>query len=172
MIALHDNSQVYGTYPEGGWFTLPNGDRVSPAFSGWTGDDDLQLSEIAAADPVPSGKISTGQTAQMVEGVPKWVHSLEDVLPSSTDPMDYPLSALEFDAALVRIGIEREAVAPAIKQIFAGDIDAMADSLARWWNLQTMTRDNEVMGLLKPVFNVTDAQIDAAWMATVARRGA
>jgi hypothetical protein len=78
MLALHDNSQVYGTYPEGGWFTLPNGDRVSPAFSGWTGDDDLQLSEIAVADPVPSGKVSTGQVAQMVEGGPKWVHSLED----------------------------------------------------------------------------------------------
>tara|TARA_R110000787_G_scaffold28280_15_gene77228 strand:+ start:1858 stop:2223 length:366 start_codon:yes stop_codon:yes gene_type:complete len=89
----------------------------------------------------------------------------------STDPNDYPLTALEFDAALVRLGIDREAVAPAIRTIFAADIDAMADSLARWWNLKTMTRDNAVMGLLKPVFTVTDAQIDAAWMATVGRRG-
>ena len=88
----------------------------------------------------------------------------------STNPMDYPLTALEFDAALVRLGIEKGAVAPAIKQIFAGDIDAMADSLARWWNLKTMTRNNEVMTLLKPVFNVTDEQIDAAWMAAVNQR--
>jgi hypothetical protein len=86
MLALHDNSQVYGTYPEGGWFTLPNGDRVSPAFSGWTGNDDLQLSEIAAADPVPSGKVSTGQVAQMVDGAPKWVHSLEDIPPVGAAP--------------------------------------------------------------------------------------
>jgi len=89
----------------------------------------------------------------------------------SSNPNDYPLSALEFDAALVRLGIDRDAVAPAIRSIFTDDIDAMADSLARWWNLKTMTRDNPVMGMLKPVFNVTDTQIDTAWMETVARRG-
>jgi hypothetical protein len=70
-----------------------------------------------------------------------------------------------------RLGIEKAAVAPAIKQIFADDIAAMADSLARWWNLKTITCDNEVMGLLKLFFSVTDTQIDAAWIATVARRG-
>jgi hypothetical protein len=99
MLALHDNSQVYGTYPDGSWFTLPNGDRVSPAFSGWTGDDDLQLSEIAVADPVPSGKVSTGQTVSLVAGSPKWVHSLADapVLPRT-------IAGAYFRAALTDMG--------------------------------------------------------------------
>jgi len=96
--------------------------------------------------------------------------AVPDPAPPSTDPHDYPLTALEFDAALVRLGIDRDAVAPAIRSIMASDLDAMADSLARWWNLKSMTRDNAVMAMLKPVFDVTDAEIDAAWMATVDRR--
>jgi hypothetical protein len=131
----------------------------------------VYLGGFAGIDPpvgaieVPSAPDDARQTWDSELG--EW-----SVLPSlSTDPNDHPLTALEFDAALVRLGIDRDAVAPAIRTVFAGDIDAMADSLARWWNLTTMTRGNEVMGLLKPIFNVTDAQIDAAWMATVARRG-
>jgi hypothetical protein len=86
MLALHDDSQIYGTFRAGGWFTLPNGDKASPAVAGWTGENGLQLSAVVAADPVPSGKISTGQTAQLVGGVPKWVHSLEDIPPVGAAP--------------------------------------------------------------------------------------
>jgi hypothetical protein len=34
---------------------------------------------IQDADPIPEGKTSTGTTAQIVDGVPKWVHTLVNV---------------------------------------------------------------------------------------------
>lgn len=88
----------------------------------------------------------------------------------STNPIDYPLTALEFTAALVRMGVDPNDVEPAIRTVFASNIDALADAVAKWRNLVTMTRDNPTMELLKPVFSITDQQIDAAWMATVAPR--
>lgn len=52
----------------------------------WFNDDgqplsDVELAEhgwyrIQDADPIPEGKTSTGTTAQIVDGVPKWVHTL------------------------------------------------------------------------------------------------
>ncbi len=98
--------------------------------------------------------------------------SIIKIKPTSTAPIDYPLTASEFDAALFRLGIDPDAVGPAIASVFADNFDTMADALSKWRRLVSMTRDNPTMNLLKPVFNVTDAQIDAAWMATVNRRQA
>jgi hypothetical protein len=88
----------------------------------------------------------------------------------SMNPVDYTLTAIEFDSALIRLGIDRDDVTSAIKSIFADDIEAKAEALSRWWNLRTINRDNQVMAILKPVFGVTDDQIDSAWMTTVNKR--
>lgn len=36
MLNLMNNGAVVGTFAEGGWFTLPNGDTISPAYEGWS----------------------------------------------------------------------------------------------------------------------------------------
>lgn len=47
----------------------------------WTAEDLAAIGLYAPveADPIPEGKISTGQVVERVEGVVKYVHTLEDV---------------------------------------------------------------------------------------------
>lgn len=85
----------------------------------------------------------------------------------STNPADYTLDAVKFEKALVLMGIDRNQVEPAIRQLHtdgAIDLATMADAIARWVRLETVERSSPVMAMLKPVFNVTDARIDAAWL--------
>lgn len=78
MLALHDDETIYGTFKEGGWVALPNGDRMSPAEPGWTGPDGLRLSTVEDADPIPPGKMATGVAVELVNGKPKQVRQLID----------------------------------------------------------------------------------------------
>jgi hypothetical protein len=80
MLALHDKTTIHGTFRKGGWVTLPNGDRVSPAQDGWAGPDGLSLSTIQDSDPVPAGKMATGETLKLVKGKPKRVRKLVDAV--------------------------------------------------------------------------------------------
>ena len=52
MLELRDNGTLIALVAEGGWVTLPNGDRVSPAQTGWSNADGFTLSEVA--EPVPA----------------------------------------------------------------------------------------------------------------------
>ncbi|MBW6496621.1 MAG: hypothetical protein K0B16_19105, partial [Burkholderiaceae bacterium] len=47
MLELRDNGKLVQMVAEGGWVTLPNGDRVSPAQAGWSNADGFSL--VAAA---------------------------------------------------------------------------------------------------------------------------
>lgn len=46
----------------------------------WSQQDleDIGLYKPAEADPIPEGKVSTGKTVQLVDGIVKWVHILDD----------------------------------------------------------------------------------------------
>lgn len=43
MLELRDKGKLVQMVAEGGWVTLPNGDRVSPAVAGWSNADGLSL---------------------------------------------------------------------------------------------------------------------------------
>jgi len=43
MLELRDNGKLVQMVAEGGWVTLPNGDRLSPAEAGWSNADGLRL---------------------------------------------------------------------------------------------------------------------------------
>ncbi len=86
-LALIKDSGIVQTVTDGRGFNLPDGRRVSPAEASWPGVDGYTLEAIADADPIPDGQHSTGQSAQMVDGVPKWVHALEDVPPEPFRPI-------------------------------------------------------------------------------------
>ncbi|MBW6495122.1 MAG: hypothetical protein K0B16_11320 [Burkholderiaceae bacterium] len=47
MLELRDNGKLVQMVAEGGWVTLPNGDRLSPALAGWSNADGFSL--VAAA---------------------------------------------------------------------------------------------------------------------------
>lgn len=78
------------------------------------------------------------------------------------DPLTIPLTASEFEAALVLLGIDRDQIEPAITAAISDSVER-ARALGGWRRLTSITRDNAIMELLKPAFNVTDADIDAAW---------
>lgn len=80
-LVLHDATSIYSTFRAGGWVFDENGKKLaSPASAGMTFGD-RRVSEIQKADPTPDGKQSTGKEMQIVNGIPKWVHTLEDVPP-------------------------------------------------------------------------------------------
>lgn len=52
MLNLTENGTVIQTVQPGAWFTLPNGDVVSPAYAGWESGD-FALVEAPPAPPIP-----------------------------------------------------------------------------------------------------------------------
>ena len=53
MLELRQGETVIATVHEGGWFTLPNGDVVSPAMDGWSNDDGYLLAVHVPPEPEP-----------------------------------------------------------------------------------------------------------------------
>lgn len=84
MLALIKNNSVMnrldllGQFAEGGWVDLPDGSRVSPAYDGWSLRG-YELNTIQPADPVPNGYQVTSTSAQVVDGLPKWVNVLQPI---------------------------------------------------------------------------------------------
>lgn len=77
MLALIRGSKVVSQVSPGDWFTLPCGSVVSPAEDGWSRRN-LRLAEILPADEIPEGKQVVSTTVELVDGQPKYVHSLRD----------------------------------------------------------------------------------------------
>lgn len=115
MLALIHENTIISTVRPGGWFTLPEGSRCSPAEDGWT-DGTYRLAAILPADPVPEGKQIVSTSLEMVEGQPQYVHVLEDVPP--------------VDLAVLKISlksqIDADAEAERLKYITPGAGQAMA----------------------------------------------
>ncbi|MBW6506173.1 MAG: hypothetical protein K0B00_05400 [Rhodobacteraceae bacterium] len=66
MLELKQNGTLIQTVRNGGWFTLPNGDRVSPAQDGWSNDDGYTLAE-APVPPAPTdAEVLAAERAGMV----------------------------------------------------------------------------------------------------------
>jgi hypothetical protein len=81
MLALHDKKEIHGTFREGSRAEYaPLKWSISPAQDGQTGPNGLRLSTIQDADPVPAGKVATGETVQLVKGKPKRVLTLADAV--------------------------------------------------------------------------------------------
>jgi len=163
MLALIKNNKIITKTQVGQSVTLLNGDSVSPAQDGWSNDDGYSLAVIADVDAIPEGKQSKGKVVEIVNGSPKWVHVLADIPALSADPTDYPLNPAQFDAILSLIGITVDQIDAAIDSVIS-DAVANAFAKAKVRKATSYNRDNELFGLLVPVMNITDAQIDAAWL--------
>jgi hypothetical protein len=77
MLALIKAGAIVQLVAEGGGFGTELGWTV-PAETGWTSGD-YSLVTVLDADPVPDGKQVAGTVAQMIDGAPKFVDTLEDV---------------------------------------------------------------------------------------------
>ena len=80
----------------------------------------------------------------------------------SENPLENPLTASQFEAALILMGIDGDEIEPAIVATITDPIE-QAKAIGGWRRLVSITRDNAIMSMLKPYFSVTDEQIDEAW---------
>lgn len=75
MLQLMKGDELIGLYPEGGWFDLPNGDRVSPAEEGWTNGEYSLIAAPPAPDPTPEDLLAI-ERAEMQLSFPQMVIGL------------------------------------------------------------------------------------------------
>ncbi|WP_320202806.1 hypothetical protein [Agrobacterium rosae] len=76
--AVLNRREILGQYSEGGWVDLPDGSRVSPAQEGWTLRG-YELHTVEPAEAVPTGHRVISSSVQIVDGLPKWVNSVEPI---------------------------------------------------------------------------------------------
>lgn len=155
------------TSPFPAWAGEPiNGIRYPRAIATKWSDEDLAaigLCRPAAADPVPEGKIVTGQSVQRVEGVVKWVYDLAD----APEPIPHypPLTARQLRLGLIQAGVSIASVDAAISAI----PDEMDRETARveWEYASQFERDHALIEEVGAALGLTPEQIDAAWLAAV-----
>jgi hypothetical protein len=101
-----------------------------------------------------------------------WTYLNDEFLPPelpklSTDPNDYELTAIQFEKALVLLDVDRFTIPDTLKSLYTDGIitkEVYADYLSRWLQLTSIKRSSDVLKILKPKYNKTDAEIDAAWL--------
>ncbi len=121
---------------------------------------------IASADPVPEGKISTGQTVQRVNGAVMFVHQLAD----APEPEPAPLADLkpyQFWAVMRATG--HEAGLRAWVASLNDPENEAYDPLA-WANASAIIdfsleyrRDHPLVGAAQQVMGVTVSELDDLW---------
>ncbi|MDP1668602.1 hypothetical protein [Phaeovulum sp.] len=89
MLELKHNGTLIQTIREGGWFTLPNGDHVSPAMAGWSNDEGYALSE--APEPAPVLPMLAAIKASAQAEMLAWVDNFTAIFTADT-PIDERLS--------------------------------------------------------------------------------
>lgn len=159
-LALIHGGAIILTVAEGRGFNTPDGARVSPAYDGWE-QDGYALATIADANPIPEGKVSTGRQAQMVEGAPKWVHTL-------VDAPELSAMSVRLTARQIRLGLINSGIALAtVEAMIAGIEDEAQRSAAQveWEYASEYERNHWLVAQLGGALGLTEAQIDAMWLA-------
>jgi hypothetical protein len=116
---------------------------------------------IAAADPVPDGKVVTGTTVERVGGVVKFVHALEDA-PAPAVPRS--ISMRQARLALLQAGL-LSAVEAAINDLTEPDKSA---ARIEWEYATEMRRDHHLIAALAVEMQLSDQQVDDLFIAAAA----
>lgn len=124
MLALIQGNEIVSLCGAGGWFTMPDGTSASPAMDGWS-NDDYRLATIAAADPIPNGKYATSTVPQMVNGAPKYVHTLADIVPE----VPALISDRQFFQALAQAPYQIITQGEALAAVKTGEIPAAMQAM-------------------------------------------
>jgi hypothetical protein len=155
MLALIEANTILGAFPEGGWFTLPDGSKASPATAGWS-NGDCRLATIIQQEP-PEGSRVGGWSRQLIDGVPTEVPELLPPLTDEEIASTMPvLERAQVLLALDSIGISEEMV----DAMLAGNRQGMIE----WKNRIRFRRDHYLIDALGALFNLPPAQIDSLWL--------
>ncbi|MDF2369380.1 MAG: hypothetical protein P1V21_01175 [Rhizobiaceae bacterium] len=121
----------------------------------------IGLFRLIEAEPVPVGKQIVGSEIVFNGTCFQWQNTLEDIpLPS---PLDFPLNPAQFDAILALLGITVEQIDVAIDTAI-NDPTQNAFAKAKVRKATVYRRENDLFTVLGPIVNITDTQIDEAWM--------
>lgn len=153
MLALIHETEIISTVSPGGWFSLPDGSRASPAEDGWS-NGQYRLAAILPADPVPEGKQVVSTSVDLVEGQPRYVHLLEDVPPA---PVPDRVTARQFKLQLLADGILDQ-----VEGWIATQSQAIQIAYA---NSGTFVRDEPMMQAGFAALGFTPEQVDAFFTA-------
>lgn len=112
------------------------------------------------ADPVPEGKIVTGQSVQRVDGVVKWVHELDDAPPVSPE-VPAVVSMRQARLALLGAGL-LGAVESGIDGLPEPDRSA---ARIEWEYATELRRDHPLIVSLALQLDLSEQQVDALFIA-------
>lgn len=127
-------------------------------------DDELEaigLFKPASSDPVPDGKIAVATNVERVDGVVKYVNTLEEAPAPSTDPVDYPLLPWQFKAMVDYLGKDQ-----AIREVIALIEEPLqrAASLSRYLNASSYEFNDPLMQSAREAVGMSNEDLAAAWM--------
>ena len=125
------------------------------------------------ADPLPDGKMSVGETVQIVGGAVKFVLELQDIPPTPEPepepepppnvPASFPLSNRQLRLGLIRNGIGLASVAAVIAAI---PDDVARDEATVWWEYSDPIHwDHPMTQTLIGLMGIPLANAEAMWMA-------
>lgn len=158
QLALISNNKIIQQISPGNWLTLPNGDRVSPTYAGWS-NGIYHLAAIQEADPIPKGKQVSSTSVKIVGGVPTYVHVLEDIPPESITPD--PVSARQLRLSLLQNGITSQDVIDMINLI-EDPMQREAAHIEFEYAVQ-FERHNPLLLQIANALELTEATVDDWW---------
>lgn len=162
MLALLKNDTILSVVDPGAWFSLPNGDQISPAFHGWHAGE-FRLAEVQPADEVPSGKRVVATSIELVAGQPKHVNTLEDVAP--VDPLTIPLPRLEFWLAAAEVSVSKWGIRDRIADMPEGR--EKHEAIAWFEEAKQYRRNDPILNAMADLEGIPPEQLDALWIWAV-----
>lgn len=116
--------------------------------------------DALAADPMPDGHRVTDSYVGVIGGLPKWVNVTEEIPPQAA--ADIVLTPTQFHTALRVNGLDA-----AVKTAIAAMTDPVARASAevRLEYASSYHRTDPLVAALAGALGLTDAQIDAMWIA-------
>lgn len=160
-LALIKGGAVVNTVLEGGTFSLPSGDRVSPAVAGWSSEDGYKLvpyvEETTGTGPIVSDWVDTVEADRVLRARKARERTAEEARAAMP-----PLTPRQFRLGLVRNGMTPGQVTQALNSL---PQPAKAEAEVEWEYATEFRRNHPFIATLMPSLGLTDEQVDTMWAA-------
>lgn len=146
---------VISEVAEGGWFSLPSGHSVSPAYEGWSLNG-YEIARVEPAESVPEGKEVISTEIKIVDGSLKLVQTYADKVNQYKD-----LTMRQFWLAAFNAGVTRESLEEAVRFKHEKDV---ADLIILEVNVtSSFSRSYPLMDELCAVAGLSAEELDHLW---------
>lgn len=84
--------------------------------------------------------------------------------PPSTDPLDYPLDPIQFEAILRYLGFTKDQLEGYIEHTVPDGLETRYAAIAKMRNSNTYRRDHPLFGIVSAAVDLTSEEVDEAWI--------